>query len=36
MMITIGSILNKFGEAVGKYYKIDTNNYVVVLHGVRK
>lgn len=35
-MITRGSILNKFEEAVGKYYKIDANNYVVVLHGVRK
>lgn len=36
IMITRGSILNKFEEAVGKYYKIDANNYVVVLHGVRK
>lgn len=36
MMITRGNILNKFGEVVGKYYKIDANDYVVVLHGVRK
>lgn len=35
-MIIIGEILNKFGEAVGKYYKIDTNDYVVLLNGVRR